>query len=42
MKSTTLKGKLYLIPTSEVTLTNTVRDEIVALHDLPIKLTVVS
>jgi seryl-tRNA synthetase len=32
-------SKLYLIPTSEVTLTNTVRDEIVALHDLPIKLT---
>jgi seryl-tRNA synthetase len=31
--------KLYLIPTSEVTLTNTVRDEIVALDDLPIKLT---
>jgi seryl-tRNA synthetase len=30
---------LYLIPTSEVTLTNTVRDEIVALDDLPIKLT---
>jgi seryl-tRNA synthetase len=29
----------YLIPTSEVTLTNTVRDEIVALDDLPIKLT---
>lgn len=29
----------YLIPTSEVTLTNTVRDEIVALNDLPIKLT---
>jgi seryl-tRNA synthetase len=32
-------SKLYLIPTSEVTLTNTVRDEIVALEDLPIKLT---
>jgi len=32
-------SKLYLIPTSEVTLTNTVRDEIVALDDLPIKLT---
>lgn len=32
-------NKLYLIPTSEVTLTNTVRDEIVALEDLPIKLT---
>jgi seryl-tRNA synthetase len=30
---------LYLIPTSEVTLTNTVRDEIVAAEDLPIKLT---
>ncbi len=29
----------YLIPTSEVTLTNTVRDEIVAEADLPIKLT---
>ena len=29
----------YLIPTSEVTLTNTVRDEIVALEVLPIKLT---
>lgn len=32
-------SKLYLIPTSEVTLTNTVRDEIVALDSLPIKLT---
>jgi seryl-tRNA synthetase len=32
-------SKLYLIPTSEVTLTNTVRDEIVALENLPIKLT---
>ncbi len=32
-------GKLYLIPTSEVTLTNTVRDEIVSLGSLPIKLT---
>ncbi len=31
-------GKLYLIPTSEVTLTNTVRDEIVPLESLPIKL----
>ncbi len=31
--------KLYLIPTSEVTLTNTVRDEIVPLEALPIKLT---
>lgn len=30
---------LYLIPTSEVTLTNTVRDEVVAAEDLPIKLT---
>ncbi len=30
---------LYLIPTSEVTLTNTVRDEIVPLDRLPIKLT---
>ncbi len=30
---------LYLIPTSEVTLTNTVRDEIVAAETLPIKLT---
>lgn len=29
----------YLIPTSEVTLTNTVRDEIVAAEALPIKLT---
>ena len=35
-----LGGKhLYLIPTSEVTLTNTVRDEIVPLDSLPIKLT---
>ena len=32
-------SKLYLIPTSEVTLTNTVRDEIVGLESLPIKLT---
>ena len=32
-------SKLYLIPTSEVTLTNTVRDEIIALDSLPIKLT---
>ena len=32
-------SKLYLIPTSEVTLTNTVRDAIVAVDDLPIKLT---
>lgn len=30
---------LYLIPTSEVTLTNTVRDEIVPLEAFPIKLT---
>ncbi len=30
---------LYLIPTSEVTLTNFVRDEIVAQQDLPIRLT---
>ena len=33
------KQTLYLIPTSEVTLTNVVRDEIVAEADLPIKLT---
>ena len=33
------QGGLYLIPTSEVTLTNTVRDEIVPLKSLPIKLT---
>lgn len=32
-------SKLYLIPTSEVTLTNTVRAEIVPLESLPIKLT---
>jgi seryl-tRNA synthetase len=32
-------SKLYLIPTSEVTLTNTVRDEIVTAESLPIKLT---
>ena len=32
-------SKLYLIPTSEVTLTNIVRDEIVPLDALPIKLT---
>jgi seryl-tRNA synthetase len=31
--------QMYLIPTSEVTLTNTVRDEIVSLESLPIKLT---
>ncbi|WP_295763170.1 serine--tRNA ligase [Undibacterium sp.] len=30
---------LYLIPTAEVTLTNTVRDEIVALDALPLKMT---
>lgn len=33
------RENLYLIPTSEVTLTNTVRDEIVPLESLPIKLT---
>ncbi|MFM2261698.1 MAG: hypothetical protein RI959_374 [Pseudomonadota bacterium] len=33
------EGALYLIPTSEVPLTNFVRDEIVAEADLPIKLT---
>lgn len=33
------RNTLYLIPTSEVTLTNTVRDEIVSLESLPIKLT---
>jgi seryl-tRNA synthetase len=32
-------SKLYLIPTSEVTLTNTVRDEIIPIESLPIKLT---
>ena len=32
-------SKLYLIPTSEVTLTNTVRDEIIPMESLPIKLT---
>ena len=32
-------NKLYLIPTSEVTLTNTVRDEIIPMETLPIKLT---
>ncbi|NOS97045.1 MAG: serine--tRNA ligase [Methylotenera sp.] len=36
---TTQPDDLYLIPTSEVTLTNTVRDEIVPLESLPIKLT---
>ena len=34
-----IKESFYLIPTSEVTLTNVVRDEIVAESDLPIKLT---
>lgn len=34
-----LVENFYLIPTSEVTLTNTVRDEIVPLESLPIKLT---
>jgi seryl-tRNA synthetase len=33
------EAALYLIPTSEVTLTNLLRDEIVAEADLPIKLT---
>lgn len=33
------EGALYLIPTSEVTLTNMVRDEVLAESDLPIKLT---
>jgi seryl-tRNA synthetase len=33
------EGALYLIPTSEVTLTNVVRDEVVAESALPIKLT---
>ncbi|MGC1176335.1 serine--tRNA ligase [Polaromonas sp.] len=32
-------GRWYLIPTSEVTLTNTVRDVVLAQKDLPIKLT---
>ena len=32
-------NKFYLIPTSEVTLTNTVRDEIIPVESLPIKLT---
>jgi seryl-tRNA synthetase len=32
-------AKMYLIPTSEVTLTNTVRDEIIPSEALPIKLT---
>ena len=34
-----VQGGNYLIPTSEVTLTNTVRDEIIPLEALPIKLT---
>jgi seryl-tRNA synthetase len=34
-----LQRNWFLIPTSEVTLTNTVRDEIVPLESLPIKLT---
>ena len=34
-----ITDSFYLIPTSEVTLTNTVRDEIVPLEALPIKLT---
>jgi seryl-tRNA synthetase len=34
-----IPAQWYLIPTSEVTLTNTVRDEIVPLESLPIKLT---
>ena len=33
------KSTQYLIPTAEVTLTNTVRDEVLSLHDLPMKLT---
>ncbi len=33
------QGGYYLIPTSEVTLTNTVRDEIIPAESLPIKLT---
>ena len=33
------ENKLYLIPTSEVTLTNFVRDEVIKHSDLPIKLT---
>ena len=36
---TIAESHLYLIPTSEVTLTNTVRDSIVALESLPLKLT---
>jgi seryl-tRNA synthetase len=33
------QGNYYLVPTAEVPLTNTVRDQIVALESLPIKLT---
>ena len=33
------KQELFLIPTAEVTLTNTVRESIVDAHQLPIKLT---
>ena len=40
VQGTTQDGKpLYLIPTAEVPLTNTVRDEILDAKDLPIKLT---
>jgi len=39
LESLAFNKQLYLIPTSEVTLTNTVRDEIVPLDSLPIKLT---
>jgi seryl-tRNA synthetase len=39
LKTQAFQLKYYLIPTSEVTLTNTVRDEIVPLEALPIKLT---
>ncbi len=40
VKGTTQDNKpLYLIPTAEVPLTNSVRDEIVEANDLPIKLT---
>ena len=38
-KTTYKHRDLYLIPTSEVTLTNTVRDEIIPIESLPIKLT---
>ena len=34
-----VQSNWYLIPTSEVTLTNTVRDEIIPIESLPIKLT---